>query len=146
MAGGMVNGYTMSRAKELGIDVAAERRNHNSYDVLRKLGDTIFTGVQGTNVQDLRVIPYLGVDIETVPYEECFLFLNLMRCSSVSRENETSAFNQIRLRLSMLEVLMKRLLESLRGRSGVLVDYQRSLTIYSRPKDLSVSFAGFPVL
>ena len=46
----------MERAGGLVIDVLAELRKHNSYEALRKLVDNILTGVQGTNVQDLRVI------------------------------------------------------------------------------------------
>jgi len=56
MAGGLVDGQTMERAGGLVVDVLAELRKHNSYEALRKLVDNILTGVQGTNVQDLRVI------------------------------------------------------------------------------------------
>ncbi len=55
-AGGVVDGFTMERAEQLGLDVAAELRNHNSNHVLTTLGDAIITGVQGTNVQDLRIL------------------------------------------------------------------------------------------
>jgi len=58
-AGGIVDGYTMERAREAGVDVFEELGNHNSYGVLNKLSDNIFTGVRGTNVQDLRVA-YIG--------------------------------------------------------------------------------------
>ncbi len=58
-AGGIVDGLTLTRAKEAGIDVAEELLAHNSSGALRKLGDTFFTGVRGTNVQDLRVV-YVG--------------------------------------------------------------------------------------
>jgi len=56
MAGGIVDGYSMGRAKEAGVDISEELRKHNSTMVLNKLGDTIYTGVQGTNVQDLRIV------------------------------------------------------------------------------------------
>ena len=56
MAGGIADGYTMARAREVGADVFEELDRHNSGAVLKKLGDTVLTGVQGTNVQDLRVI------------------------------------------------------------------------------------------
>jgi len=59
MAGGIVDGYSMERAKEAGVDIFEELRRHNSTMVLNKLGDTICTGIQGTNVQDLR-ITYVG--------------------------------------------------------------------------------------
>ncbi len=58
-AGGIVDGYTLERAKEAGVDVLAELSDHNSYEALKKIGDTIITGVRGTNVQDLRLI-YVG--------------------------------------------------------------------------------------
>jgi glycerate-2-kinase len=56
MAGGIVDGYTMNRALEKGINVFEELDRHNSGVVLNRLDDAIFTGVQGTNVQDLRVV------------------------------------------------------------------------------------------
>ena len=56
VAGGIVDGLTMDRARDAGFDVFEEVRRHNSNPVLRKLGDGIFTGVRGTNVQDLRVV------------------------------------------------------------------------------------------
>jgi glycerate-2-kinase len=56
MAGGIVDGYTMDRAEEAGIDVYEELKNHNSGWALEKLGDSIFTGALGTNVRDLRLI------------------------------------------------------------------------------------------
>ncbi len=59
MAGGIVDGETMDRARAAGLDVFAELRQHDSTRVLRRLGDAIFTGVRGTNVQDLRVV-YVG--------------------------------------------------------------------------------------
>lgn len=59
VAGGIVDGYTMERAREAGIDVFGELRRHDTHSVLTRLGDTIVTGVQKTNVQDLRVV-YVG--------------------------------------------------------------------------------------
>jgi glycerate-2-kinase len=59
IAGGMVDGLTMMRAQHEGIEVFDELKNHNSTGVLQHLQDTIETGAQGTNVQDLRVI-YIG--------------------------------------------------------------------------------------
>jgi glycerate-2-kinase len=55
-AGGIVDGQTMERAGELGIDVLGELRRHNSAAVLEQLGDTVYTGAFGTNVQDLRLV------------------------------------------------------------------------------------------
>ena len=58
-AGGIVDGYTMQRAREKGINIFEELNRHNSYMVLNELDDLIITGVRGTNVQDLRII-YIG--------------------------------------------------------------------------------------
>jgi glycerate 2-kinase len=55
MAGGIVDGYTMERAAELGVDVAAELRNHNSTTALVELGGAIVTGNTGLALGDLRV-------------------------------------------------------------------------------------------
>ena len=58
-AGGIVDGYTWERAEREGLDISSELDDHNSYGVLSKLNDLVFTGAQGTNVQDLRLI-YIG--------------------------------------------------------------------------------------
>jgi len=55
-AGGIVDGYTMDRAKELGIDAYGELSNHNSHGVLTRLGDAIITGVRSTNVRGLGIV------------------------------------------------------------------------------------------
>jgi glycerate-2-kinase len=49
----------MRRTREAGVDVYEELSKHNSYQALTELGDTITTGAQGTNVQDLRLV-YIG--------------------------------------------------------------------------------------
>jgi glycerate 2-kinase len=59
VAGGIVDGLTMKRARDAGIDVYDELENHDSYGSLSRLEDTIKTGARGTNVQDLRVV-YIG--------------------------------------------------------------------------------------
>lgn len=56
MAGGIVDGQTLARARELGIDLPAELRNHNSSMPLWTLQDAIFTGNTGTCVGDLRIV------------------------------------------------------------------------------------------
>jgi glycerate-2-kinase len=56
IAGGIVDGYTMERAKEADFDIAAELRHHNASPVLIALGDDILTGNTGTNLRDLRVV------------------------------------------------------------------------------------------
>jgi len=55
MAGGVVDGYTMEMATEVGVDVAGELRNHNSTMALMKLKSAIYTGNTGTSLGDLRV-------------------------------------------------------------------------------------------
>lgn len=55
MAGGVVDGYTMEEAAELGVDVDAELRNHNSTVALMKLESAIYTGNTGMALGDLRV-------------------------------------------------------------------------------------------
>ena len=55
MAGGLVDGYTMEKAGEAGVDVAAELKNHNSTLALMKLNGAIYTGNTGMALGDLRV-------------------------------------------------------------------------------------------
>ena len=61
-AGGIVDGYTMERIAEAGIDISRELNNHNTSYVLKTLGDTI-NSTRGANVRDLRVI-YIGNKID----------------------------------------------------------------------------------
>jgi len=77
MAGGIVDGYTVERAVEAGIDIYEELKNHNSGGALEKLGDSIFTGAQGTNVRDLR-IAYCA---DRMPEEKLLRFINSGRTS-----------------------------------------------------------------
>jgi glycerate-2-kinase len=56
IAGGIVDGYTVKRAKEKEIDLFENLRRHNSSYVFRQLDDAIFTGPTGTNVMDLRLL------------------------------------------------------------------------------------------
>ncbi len=56
LAGGIADGRTLERAREQGIDLDAEMRNHNSSIPLWQLQDGIYTGNTGTCVGDLRVI------------------------------------------------------------------------------------------
>jgi glycerate-2-kinase len=55
-AGAIVDGQTVLRAKQMGINLDEELKNHNSSFVFRKLGDPIYTGPTGTNVLDMQVI------------------------------------------------------------------------------------------
>jgi glycerate 2-kinase len=59
IAGGIVDGYTLKRAKKEGITIFESLRAHNSSSLLRTLGDAIYTGATGTNVMDLRLIAIL---------------------------------------------------------------------------------------
>lgn len=56
IAGAIVDGYTVNRAKAMELDLEKELRRHNSSPVFRALGDAIYTGPTGTNVMDLHVI------------------------------------------------------------------------------------------
>jgi glycerate-2-kinase len=65
IAGGIVDGYTLKRAEELGIDVSEHIIKHNTSYVLKRLNDAIYTGPTGTNVMDLRVL--IVLDFKTIP-------------------------------------------------------------------------------
>ena len=55
-AGAIVDGYTLKRAKKLGLDPEKYLENNDSYNFFLKLGDLIHTGATGTNVNDVAVI------------------------------------------------------------------------------------------
>ncbi len=57
--GGIVDGYTVERARAAGLDLVEDLRTHNTCAFLRGLGDAFDTGILRTNVQDLRVV-YVG--------------------------------------------------------------------------------------
>ena len=59
IAGAIVDGYTVERAEELGIDVEEHMLKHNASYVLKKLKDAVYTGPTGTNVMNLRVFVVL---------------------------------------------------------------------------------------
>jgi len=56
IAGGLVDGYTLKRAKEKGLDVFEDLVRHNSSEVLTKLRDAITTRPTRTNVMDLNIV------------------------------------------------------------------------------------------
>ena len=56
VAGGLIDGYTVTRAENMGIDIFKALRTHNSTTALTKLNDAIITGHTGMNLMDLRVI------------------------------------------------------------------------------------------
>ena len=55
-AGALVDGKTLMRSKELGLDAKSFLASNDSYNFFSKLGDLIFTGLTGTNVNDISVI------------------------------------------------------------------------------------------
>ena len=55
-AGAIVDGYTLRRARMLGLDPAKYLENNDSYNFFLKLGDLIHTEITGTNVNDIAVI------------------------------------------------------------------------------------------
>ena len=59
-AGAIVDGTTMWRARELGLDVADALRRCDAFPLLHALGDAVITGPTGTNVRDLRVLVHTG--------------------------------------------------------------------------------------
>ena len=56
IAGGVADGKTDHRAKELGIDLFDVLKRHDSTTALKALGDAVVTGPTGTNVVNLRVL------------------------------------------------------------------------------------------
>lgn len=55
-AGGMVDGATAAKLRELGISLEETLRNNDSYHALEKCGGLIRTGPTGTNVNDMGVL------------------------------------------------------------------------------------------
>ncbi|MEM1986488.1 MAG: DUF4147 domain-containing protein [Nitrososphaeria archaeon] len=56
IAGAIVDGSTVSKCEELGIDWFKELKCHNSSYVWKVLGDAIYTGETGTNLMDLIIV------------------------------------------------------------------------------------------
>ena len=55
-AGAIVDGKTILRARNLGLDPAGALRNNDSYSFFSGLNDLIMTGPTGTNVNDITVL------------------------------------------------------------------------------------------
>jgi hydroxypyruvate reductase len=55
-AGAVADGETLSRARELGLDLEAFYRNSDSYGFFSRLGDALITEATGNNVRDLRLL------------------------------------------------------------------------------------------
>lgn len=56
VAGAIVDGYTMTRVQDCGVNIFEELKNHNSHGVMTKLDDTIFTGLLGQNLRSLLLL------------------------------------------------------------------------------------------
>ena len=56
IAGGIVDGYSMERAREMGIGLTEALQSHSSAQTLGALGDAIYFNEPGNNVCDLSVI------------------------------------------------------------------------------------------
>ncbi|MGE5304561.1 MAG: glycerate kinase type-2 family protein [Alphaproteobacteria bacterium] len=55
-AGGLVDGTTIQRAKDKGLDARAHLQKNDSYPFLRATDDLLITGPTFTNVMDLRLV------------------------------------------------------------------------------------------
>lgn len=58
-AGALADGKTLARAEKMQINAERHLAENNSYPVFSKLGDLIFTGPTGTNVNDVGVMVVL---------------------------------------------------------------------------------------
>lgn len=56
VAGALVDGNTITRSLEKGLDAKHSLSNNDSYSFFSKLGDLILTGLTGTNVNDISII------------------------------------------------------------------------------------------
>jgi glycerate 2-kinase len=54
-AGGVVDGESVVRAVAAGLDIETALRRHDSYPLLKEIGDLVVTGPTGTNVMDVMV-------------------------------------------------------------------------------------------
>ncbi|MFQ6051417.1 MAG: glycerate kinase [Candidatus Hydrothermarchaeota archaeon] len=55
-AGAMVDGYTITKSSEKGLDPLDFLEENNSFEFFRQLEDLIYTGPTGTNVTDIHLI------------------------------------------------------------------------------------------
>ncbi|MEM2526659.1 MAG: glycerate kinase [Candidatus Bathyarchaeia archaeon] len=58
-AGAIVDGNTIARSKLMGLNAEEYLSNNDSYSFFKKLGDLIYTGPTGTNVNDITVLVIL---------------------------------------------------------------------------------------
>ncbi len=54
-AGGIGDDLSLARIKKEGVDIDKELSHHNSYYVLKKIGDLVITGYTGTNLADICI-------------------------------------------------------------------------------------------
>ena len=55
-AGAVVDGTTVERAQQRGLDIATALAHFNAYPLFDAIGDSIMTGPTGNNVRDLRIL------------------------------------------------------------------------------------------
>lgn len=55
-AGALVDTHTLTKARQLSLDVRAELNSHNSYVFFETVGDYVETGLTGANVADLVLV------------------------------------------------------------------------------------------
>ena len=55
-AGAIIDGQTVRRAEKMSLSVEEYLRNNDSYNFFKPIGDLIFTGPTGTNVNDIMLI------------------------------------------------------------------------------------------
>ncbi|MBC8461203.1 MAG: glycerate kinase [Deltaproteobacteria bacterium] len=55
-AGGIVDPYTLRRAREMGIEASGYLENNDAYRFLEKTDDLLITGPTNTNVMDVRLV------------------------------------------------------------------------------------------
>ena len=55
-AGALVDGSTVSRARQRGLDPTAALTQFDAFPVLEAVGDAIVIGPTGNNVRDLRIL------------------------------------------------------------------------------------------
>lgn len=55
-AGAIVDGSTLKRAETMNMDALQHLADNDSYTFFSRLGDALFTGPTGTNVNDLTLI------------------------------------------------------------------------------------------
>ncbi|HEY6368078.1 MAG TPA: MOFRL family protein, partial [Candidatus Binatia bacterium] len=55
-AGAIVDGTTLQRARERGLDARDYLQRNDSYPLLKTVGDLLVTGPTLTNVMDLRLV------------------------------------------------------------------------------------------